>query len=217
MQESCESHASVMQVSHASHASFMRESCKCHATVMVWLNASSSAAASDCCPAVPCSIRLPASMADHDPADGWQQDDDPPRHPVDIHLHDDVQAQWMVQNDAVLDEWFECDSTWHDPIWEALNGGALEIELPHVYLNYFGEQVKSIYTIDLRDLDNITQTNKGSGKVRPMALWQRMMLVQTPGPPPGEPPAEEDDDAASSQDTGAASHHPSDAAVNPQG
>ena len=172
-----------------------------------------------------CSIRLPASMADHDPADGWQQDDDPPRPPVDIHLNDDVQAQWMVLMNSD-DEWFECDPTWHDPIWEALNGEALEIELPHVYLNYFGEQVKSIYTIDLRDLDNITQTNKGSGKVRQMELWQRMMLVQTPGPPPGEPPAEEDDDEASSeedddeassQDTGAASDHPSDAAVNPQG
>ena len=106
-------------------------------------------------------------------------------HPVEYEPKDPVEDVWMAE--APGKGWIECDPTWKAAIDAALKDGTLKLRLPHVYRNTWGEEVTSWYTIDLKDIDAVSQTNEASGTVREMALFRRMKLKAVP-PPPGAPP-----------------------------
>jgi len=92
-------------------------------------------------------------------------------------------------------KWCDCDPNWSVPIFWALQDGTKTLELQHFYNNKFGEKVESWYTIDLSDVNAITQTHKASGKTREMRLMRRVQLsVEAPPFPPYDGEGESDDE-----------------------
>ena len=60
-----------------------------------------------------------------------------------------------------------------------MQDGTKTLELQHFYNNKVGERVESWYTIDLSDINAITQTNKASGTTREMRFVRRVQLSLT--------------------------------------
>ena len=87
-----------------------------------------------------------------------------------------INEVWMVEcGDA---EWIECDPEWKFPIFWALWDGMMTLQLSSVYQNHneHGEDVKSWYTLDLTNINAITQRNHTSGICRKMACFQKIEL-----------------------------------------
>ena len=129
-------------------------------------------------------------------AHGLEEQDPPQPIPVEFTVGDVDVWEVMGPNGS----WYQCDQTWSDPIYWALQDGTTSLRLPHVYLNKHGEQVQSWYTLDLADINAITQTNESSGKTREMRL---MRCVQLSVPPPSPPPlAEQADEEEKKEEEG---------------